>query len=422
MYRIILATATLVLLVSCRANAPEEAAAPDWGGLPPTADAASGQADEGIDVRGDIDYCHHQLRRALNALGPEHNPYMEPRNICGDDTLWSCRPSTPDEWCNGFWPGILWLAYQATGDSLLLHYARRYSEPLAYLSRRTAFDHDLGFLMLTAFGNGCRITNDPRYRQILLQAADTLATLYNPRMGTLLSWPRNVKLFGGHNTIMDNMMNLELLLWAADNGAKDAKRLRDIAVTHARTTMRYQFRPDHSCYHVAVYDTLTGAFLHGKTHQGYSDDSMWARGQAWAIYSYTMMYRYTRLAEFLDFAQAVTDVYLRRLPEDMVPYWDFDDPAIPNAPRDASTAAVVADALLELQGYIEQPKSAQYRYAATQMLRELASNNYRAGQRNCAFLLHSTGNFPAGSEIDAAIIYADYYYLEALLRFIHFTN
>jgi len=217
-----------------------------------------------------------------------------------------------------------------------------------------------------------------------------------------------------HNTIMDNMINLELLFWASKNGG--GKRLYDIAVSHATTTMKNHFRPDYSSYHVVVYDTATGKKIKGITHQGYSDNSMWARGQSWAIYGYTMVYRETKDERFLDFAQKVTDVYLERLPKDLIPYWDFDDPSIPNAPRDASVACVVASALLELSRFVkDESKTKLYQEKAEAMLKELSAH-YQSRDVNNAFLLHSTGHKPAGSEIDASIIYADYYYIEALLR------
>ena len=216
------------------------------------------------------------------------------------------------------------------------------------------------------------------------------------------------------------MMNLELLFWAARNGG--GRYLYDIACKHAETTMKHQFRNEYSCYHVAVYDTLDGHFMKGVTHQGLSDDSMWARGQAWAIYGYTMVYRETHDVRFLDFARKVSDVYLSRLPEDMIPYWDFNDPSIPDAPRDASAACVVASALLELSGYLPAEKALEYKQAAVKMLTSLSSDKYQCGKSKPAFLLHSTGHLPAGSEIDASIIYADYYYMEALLRLKRLTE
>ena len=371
---------------------------------------------ETLDVEESLDYCDRQVKRTLRELSARDSiDYtMMPRNIAVTDSVWQLRKATPDEWCAGFWPGVLWYNYEATHDEIMREEAEMFTSSLEYLSRSPAFDHDLGFLMFCSYGNAYRLTKNPKFRDIIIATADTLATLYNPNVGTILSWPRNTAMLGGHNTIMDNMINLEMLFWASKNGG--SQRLYDIAVKHAETTMRHHFRPDYTCYHVAVYDSITGKFIKGMTHQGYADDSMWARGQAWAIYGYTMVYRETKDPKFLDFACKVTDVYLKRLPEDYVPYWDFDDPAIPNAPRDASAASVVASALLELQGYCEGSRAKTYKNAAVRMLTSLSSDSYRSGDKRPSLLDHSVGHMPAGSEIDASIIYSDYYYIEALLR------
>lgn len=367
-----------------------------------------------VDVDGDLNYCHRQVNRSLTQLGPDKDYTMMPRNISPCDSVWHCRKATPDEWCAGFWPGVLWYDYEISRDERLKAEAEKYTGSLEYLSASPAFDHDLGFLMFCSYGNAYRLTGNERYKQIVLATADTLATLYNPAVGTILSWPRNVEMLGGHNTIMDNMINLEMLFWAAKNGGD--KKLYDIAVRHAEVTMKHHFRRDGTCYHVAVYNPESGKFIKGMTHQGYADNSTWARGQAWAIYGYTMVYRETNDKKFLNFAKKVTEAYLRRLPADYVPYWDFDDPAIPHTSRDASAAAVVASALLELQQYVDAKTAARYRELASNMLASLASDRYRSGSKRPSFLDHSTGHRPAGSEIDYSIIYADYYYLEALLR------
>ena len=364
-----------------------------------------------------LDYCDRQVHRTLEQLqqtdgGTDYT--RMPRNILKGETDWNCRKATQDEWCSGFWPGVLWYDYEHTGDEAVRAEAERFTESLQFLSEVPAFDHDLGFLIFCSYGNGYRLTGNPAYKQVILNTADTLATLYRPAVGTILSWPRNVQMFGGHNTIMDNMINLEMLYWAARNGGD--KRLAEIATSHADVTMRHHFRPDYTSYHVAVYDTLNGDSLRGCTHQGFSDAAMWARGQAWAIYGFTVVYRETHLPVYLDFVQQVADVYLDRLPEDAVPYWDFDAPDIPDAPRDASAAAVVASALLELSTYVSAEKGAHYRKEAVRMLESLGTERYQSREQNRAFLLHSTGHYPANSEIDASIIYADYYYIEALLR------
>ena len=276
------------------------------------------------------------------------------------------------------------------------------------------------FLIFCSYGKGYEVNHSQEYKDVILASADSLATLFNPVVGTILSWPREVKPRNWpHNTIMDNMMNLDMMFWAAKNGGN--KLLYDLAVTHAKTTMKNHFRPDGSCYHVAVYDTINGDLIKGVTHQGYADHSMWARGQSWAIYGYTMVYRYTHNRVFLDFAQKVTDIYIKRLKEtsdDLVPLWDMDDPrgVKGGAPKDASAACVVADALLELQQYVGGEKGEEYKLFALQSLAQLSTDRYKSGKKNVAFLMHSTGHHPAGSEIDASIIYADYYYLEALMR------
>ena len=354
-----------------------------------------------------LDYCVKKVTDVQERHGADYGE--SPRNIAPGDCRWNLTPVCQENWTMGFWPGILWYAYEASGNAALETAARGYTEALDFIARQPAYDHDIGFIMFPSFGNGVRVTGDPAYKEAVLSTAERLAALFNPAVGTILSWPREVPNFGGHNTIMDNMLNLETLFWAAENGGDPA--WKDIAITHADTTMRYNFRPDGTSYHVAVYDAETGAHQYSCTHQGYADDSMWARGQAWGIYGYTMVYRFTREPRFLEFAQKIADVYLARLPEDKVPYWDFCDPEIPNASKDASAAAVVASALLELSTYTD----GKYRADAEAMLRSLYEN-YRAPEGCDSFLLHSTGHHPAGKEIDYSIVYADYYFIEALLR------
>lgn len=364
-----------------------------------------------------IEQCHHKVCQSLRQLSDSAGVCdysMTPRNIAPGDSVWHQRAVVSSEWCAGFWPGVLWNDFEATGDTAVARYADLYTRSIGEnIVKAPVFDHDLGFLVLCSYGNGYRLTHNEEYKQMMLNAADSLATLFNPKAGTICSWPRNVAMFGGHNTIMDNMINLELLFWAAKNGGDHS--LYDIAVSHADTTMRYNFRPDGTGYHVAVYDSNTGNFIHSVTHQGYADNSMWARGQSWAIYGYTMVYRETHDPKYLAFAKKVTDVYLTRLPEDMVPYWDFDAPDIPNCSRDASAACVVASALLELEDYVGESDAKRYENAAKAMLASLSSDKYWSHE-SPAFLLHSTGHHPAGTEVDYSIVYADYYFYEALNR------
>lgn len=368
-----------------------------------------------LDVDAQLAYCHRQVQRSLAQLRDAAGKIdytVTPRCVKAGEEHWTLRSvKTPEEWCAGFFPGILWM----DGDTAE---ARRFTQELEYLAYSPIYDHDLGFIMIGSFLKGYEVTHDAHYKQVLLAAADSLATLFNSRVGTLLSWPRNVKMFGGHNTIMDNMLNLELLLWADQmvNAHAPHGRLYDIAVSHADTTMQYQFRPDYTINHVAVYDPLTGQHLYNCTHQGFGDNTLWSRGQAWAIYGYAMVYRYTHEPRFLDFAQKVTEAYLSRLPDDGIPWWDMGDPMIPHSFRDASAAAVVACGLVELAQYVDETTSSRYLKEAERMLSTLSSDHYQSREQNPAFLLHSVGNMPAGTEVDASINYADYYYLEALLR------
>lgn len=340
-----------------------------------------------------------------------------PRNVLAGQTRWNLRSNVEQEWCGGFWDGCLWYDYALTGQANVLHAATETARRMEYLMIRPVFDHDLGFLTITSLLNGYRFSPDTEtreeFRRALLICADSLATLYNPQVGTMLSWPRHVSDYGGHNTIMDNMINLELLFWASEQTSNPA--YATMARSHADTTMAYHFREDATSYHVAVYDPQSGQHLYNCTHQGLADSSVWARGQAWAIYGYTMVYRYTHDKKYLRFAQRAADVYLARLPKDGVPYWDFCDPRIPNAPRDASAAAIVASALYELSGYVSDKDRARYCAVADHTMHSL-STDYLAPEDSPAILAHSTGHHPAGSEIDASIIYADYYYLEALYR------
>lgn len=357
-----------------------------------------------------LDYCDQQIRKTLNALGSTERM---PRNIAAGKSHW--KMVSIGDWTSGFFPGILWYGYEYNQDEETKKQAVHFTELLEPLSKR-ANDHDLGFQIFCSYGNAYRLTGDKRYREIILRSAEALSKLYNPRVGTILSWPGKGKESGWpHNTIIDNMMNLELLFWASKNGG--GKRFYDMALSHAQVTKANHFREDGSCYHVAVYDTINGKLIKGVTHQGYSDQSMWARGQSWAIYGYTMVYRETGDKDFLRFAEKVADLYIRRLPTDLIPYWDFDAPNIPNAPKDASAAAITASALLELSTLEDDKvRAKKYREVAVKTLESLSSAQYQSREKNPAFLLHSTGHHPGGTEIDASINYADYYYIEALTR------
>ena len=362
-------------------------------------------------IKGLLPYFEKQAKATV-AENPGANKL--PVVINKDSTQWTNNDIY--NWRSGFWPGIEWYLYESTKDNYWKQQAEKSTGMLRGILDVSVINHDLGFQLYCSYGNGYRLTGNKTYKELLLRAADSLVTLYNPKVGTILSWPYRVKENGWiHNTIIDNMMNLELLFWAAKNGG--GKKFYDIAVRHAEVTMKNHFRPDNSTYHVLLYDTTTGKMIKGITHQGYADNSMWARGQAWAIYGFTMAYRETKTPEFLQTAINAANVFLKNLPKDHIPYWDFNDPAIPEAPRDASAAAITASALLELSTLCNDTlQGKKYKQAAIDMLNELSSDNYLSKEQNHAFLLHSTGNKPGHKDIDVPIIYADYYFIEALLR------
>ena len=321
------------------------------------------------------------------------------------------------DWTVGFFPGSLWLLYQGTRDEKWRAVAARFTRILEPEQGNTR-THDVGFILNCSFGNGLRLTGDASYRPVLLQGARSLSTRFSPTVGCIRSWDRSPTEYT-YAVIIDNLMNLELLLRAARSGGDP--RFREIAISHADATLANHFRPDGSTFHVVDYEAASGRVLRRITHQGAADDSAWARGQAWALYGYTMMFRETREVRYREIAEKVAGFIMNhpRLPADKVPYWDFDAPGQPAAPRDSSAAAIMSSAFFELAGLAAKtPAAARYAAFAEAQLRSLASPAYLAepGTNGGFILKHATGNYPKKSEVDGPIIYADYYFLEALLR------
>jgi len=310
------------------------------------------------------------------------------------------------DWTSGFFPGVLWFLYQYTGKQEWLTEAKAYTANIER-EKTNGGTHDMGFKVYCSFGSGYRLTNDAAYKAVIIQSAKTLSTRFNPTVGCIRSWDHHKEVWG-FPVIIDNMMNLELL-FEATRLTGDSSFYK-IAVAHANTTMKNHFRPDYSSYHVVDYDTTTGAVVKKNTHQGYSHESAWSRGQAWALYGYTMCYRYTKNPVYLQQAEHIASFILNhpRLPKDLVPYYDFDAPEIPNAPRDASAAAVIASGLYELSGYSKNAKL--YHNTADKIVTNL-TNAYRSpiGENYGFLLLHSTGSKPSNSEVDVPLNYADYY-------------
>ena len=325
------------------------------------------------------------------------------------------KTSNSSWWTSGFFGGQLWNLYDYSRNDSLRMWAEDYTMRVAD-QRFTTDNHDVGFMIFCSFGNGYRITGNPRYREIIDTASQSLITRFKPSTGCIRSWDDRRWQYA---VIIDNMMNLEMLMWAGKTFHNPV--YTDIAVTHANTTMKNHFRPDYSTWHVVSYDTITGIPDRKQTAQGYSDDSAWARGQSWGLYGYTMMFREARDSAYLRQAEHIADFLIGHpnMPEDKIPYWDYNAPDIPDALRDVSSGAIMCSALIELADYTDAERSATYMAVAEQQLKSMCSPAYRAPLgENCNFLLmHGVGNMPGRSEIDVPLTYADYYYVEAMLRY-----
>jgi len=323
--------------------------------------------------------------------------------------------SGSDWWCSGFYPGTLLYLYKQTKDTELYHEALRLL-PLLSKEQYNKTTHDLGFMMYNSFGIANRIAPSEEYKNVLLNSARSLASRFNPTVGCIRSWDAKGDDF---LVIIDNMMNLELLFWATRVTGDSS--FYHIAVAHANTTLKNHFRPDNSSYHVINYNAKTGAVQKKRTQQGAADESAWARGQAWALYGYTMTYRETGDKKYLNQANAIAQFILNHpnLPADKIPYWDFNAPGIPNALRDASAAAIICSALLELSQYVDKKDASNYVHNAEVILQNLSSPKYKAASgTNGGFLLqHSVGNLPGKTEVDVPLSYADYYFVEAMKRY-----
>lgn len=318
-------------------------------------------------------------------------------------------------WCSGFYPGTMLYLDEATKSKVFENEIDRVLKDL----KREQFNtttHDLGFMMFCSFGNANRLNPKPEYAEILMNSAKSLASRFDEKVGCIKSWDSSKD---DYLVIIDNMMNLELLFWASEYSGD--KRYYDIAVKHANTTLKNHFRADYSSYHVINYNSKTGEVKQKKTAQGYADESAWARGQAWGLYGYTVMYRSTKDKKYLDQAVAIAEFILNHpnLPKDKVPYWDFNAPNIPDALRDSSAGAVMASALLELKNYVGKEASKKYFTTAQTIITTLTSKEYIAEEgTNGGFLLkHGVGHIPQKSEIDVPLTYGDYYLVEAMLRY-----
>lgn len=406
-----IACAVAALVISCNNKTPEWVGAAletSTGQLLSTADTLrdSGRFPRSIWSGWDIEFLAEQIGPSVYAKVDSLRPQPS------EDKLGKLRTCDVYDWTSGFFPGSLWLAYELTGDERLLLDAVDYTNKMLPATFYTG-THDLGFMVGCSYGNALRLCPNDSLKTVIIRTADNLASRFNPEIGAIRSWD-----FGPWNfpVIIDNMMNLELLFQASKLTGDN--KYKDIAIRHADKTMACHFRPDMTSYHVVSYNP-DGSIETRQTFQGRSDESAWARGQAWGVYGYTVCYRETGDKKYLEFAQKIADMIISRVKtEDHIPLWDYDAPNLPTTPRDASAAAVTSSALFELCGYL--PDGQKYFDYAESILRSLSSPEYLAEPgTNCGFILkHSTGSLAHGSEIDVPLNYADYYYLESLKRYI----
>ncbi|MGN6511388.1 MAG: glycoside hydrolase family 88 protein [Chitinophaga sp.] len=323
--------------------------------------------------------------------------------------------SNTEWWCSGFYPGTLWYLYEYTKDAGVKAEAEKRLAILEKEKRYTG-NHDIGFMIYCSFGNAYRITGDKKYKDVIDTAAVYQITRYRPSIHSIQSWNKSKRL--NCPVIIDNMMNLEQLLWVSQQGG--SSRFKEIAVTHANTTLKNHYRSDHSTFHIVDYNLDNGEIIKKVNGQGAHDTSAWSRGQAWGLYGFTMMYRFTKDKTYLEQAKNIANFILNHpnMPDDKIPYWDYNAPQIPTS-RDASAGAIAASALLELGQYVKRSERATYVDAAAVMLRSLSSDAYRAklGENGGFILKNSVGSYLANSEVDVPLTYADYYFLEGLLRY-----
>ncbi len=359
-----------------------------------------------------LDVAKQQFDFHLQAIA-DSGRLLNPRTVEDEKIKYIPR----DDWTSGFFPGSLWYMYELTNQEKYKEAAIKFTEMLDS-ARYLKWHHDVGFIINSSFGNAYINTKNEAYKDAMIEAAKSLATRYRPTPGVIQSWDEDRGWQGERGwmcpVIIDNMMNLELLFKAAKMSGDST--FYDMAVSHADNTLANHFRDDWSCYHVVDYDKEKGGVRSRQTAQGYAHESSWARGQAWAIYGFAMCYRFTRDAKYLEATDNIYNFLFnnKNLPEDYVPYWDFDAPNIPDAPRDASAAAIIASALYELVGY----GKTEYKETADKIIASLSSDAYLAkpGTNGYFLLKHSVGSIPHNNEIDVPLNYADYYFLEALIR------
>ncbi len=347
-----------------------------------------------------LDFAAAQARRVL-AKYPGQSPMYTTRGV------WDAGGEKWTHWCEGFFPGVLWLLYRHTGDDAWRDPAEALSRALEP-RRHDRNVHDLGFLFLSTYMRWYHLTGDARLREVLIDAGRTLA-LRRQKGGYLASF------IGPQSLFIDIMMNVGIIFWAARAAGDDA--LRDVALEHCRTTAKYLVRADGGTAHEGTFDG-DGRFVAQTTHQGYAGDSCWSRGLAWSLYGFTAAWRFTGLTEFLDVARANAEFWLRRSPPGLVPLWDYDLPA--DAPQhwDSSAGAIAASGMWDLW---EATGEGRYREAALTILATLCGPEFLAEGDPAweGILKHGVYHIHKGLGVDESVAWGEHFFVEALVKAWH---
>ena len=359
-----------------------------------------------------------------NAIIISLNHLKESIREVGSDTLyptygtkdlkWQLKGS--DDWTSGFYPGCLWYAYELSKDPSFNKSAKEWTAPIEH-EKYNHDTHDLGFRFMCSFGNGLRFgkgINSHNYKNIILTAAKTLAMRYNSKVGCISSNWDKLKIKNSYPVVIDIMMNLELLFWASENGGP--QYLAEYAINHATRTAHDFIREDGGTYHIVRYNKNTGKIINKGTLQGAGDETTWSRGQAWAIYGFVVCYRFTKDIKFLKVAEKLADYFIKHLPKNHIAPWDFQSDI---DYRDVSATSITTSALFEMIKYIKDDSLKNYYESqAEAMLTSLCNPPYFTEGKNTSCLLdHSVQYLPINSNVDVPAIFADYYFLEAIVRY-----
>lgn len=373
--------------------------------------SAQGASDDNLKVfsayQDVLEHADLKMRESLEELS--YNPKLHPAHTDRQTGQWVEDYLGRERWTSGFFAGSMWYLYKLTGDPFWREHATQWTQDLELEAYKTS-DHDTGFRIFNSFGNAYKIEEGRYYMKTTLQGAATLAKRFNPDIGAIKSW----EWVGNYPVIIDNLMNLELLFWSAN--LVDREEWYEIAHSHAETSLQHHLRADGSTYHVVDF-TDFGGVNWKDTFQGYGAESVWARGQSWAIYGFTMIYRFTGEKKFLDAAQASADYFIENLPDDFVPPYDFLEPEPSVRTKDASAAAITASGLFELYTFTDNE---DYFNTAVEILESLSSDNYLTKNSDTSSILSKSTLHRGQGNIGTS--YADYYFLEAIIRYWELTN